>query len=200
MHALLRPAVAVLALGTLAVCAFGLRFACDPVSPREVMEVVRRAGELQQLERAMFRRAESRRQVAQGVIARRCSLGEAIARFRELGRESPKYAAVLSQLSKKQVREWPTEEENDYSYLLGIIQYLLRDRPEEAAAVLRRLEEDYRQLRAGRPAPSTGSAGRTVRAGGAKEELRTVPGSDVCEAERMAPRTARANKVAEREN
>jgi hypothetical protein len=151
MNALLRPAVVVMVLALLAVGALGLRFALGPVDFREA----RRAEELERLERATFRRLESRRQVVQEVIARRCSLGEALAWLRELEREWPDYATPLSQ---RQGPRWP-EEERHYQQVIAMVQDLLGERPEEATTVLRRLEEDYRRLRAGRQATATAPAG-----------------------------------------
>ncbi len=147
MNALLRLAVAALVLVALPVCAFGLRLAHDPaglVGLRDVMQSAHRDEELQRLERATHRRLESQRQVVQEVIARRRSLGEALASFRELEREWPDYLEVSR-------RAWPSAEERHYQCITAIVQGLLYHRPEEAAAALHRLEEEYRQLRASRP-------------------------------------------------
>jgi hypothetical protein len=139
MSAQLRPAVLVMALAPLAVSALGLSFTRGPVDFREA----RRAEELQQLERATLSREESRRQVAQEVLAGQCSLSEAIAWFRDLEREWPDYGTPLG-------REWHTDEERHYRHIVVIVRYLLRGQPEEEAAAVRQLEEDYQQVRAGR--------------------------------------------------
>lgn len=162
MNILLRPAAAALALAGLSVCVFGLRWACDPaglVGLREVMRVVGRNEDLRRLERATLDRSKARRQVAQEVLARRCSLGEALARFVELEREWPDYATPLTEVMR---RAWASEEERQYRLLTNVVEELLAERPEEAAAALRRLEEDYRQLGAGRPSPSAAPAGQPV--------------------------------------
>jgi hypothetical protein len=153
MKALLRLAVATLVLAALSVCAFGLRFAYDPaglVGLRELRWEARRNEELQRLERATICRVESRRQVVQEVIAGGCGLGEALARFRELEREWPDYATPSS---KVHGQAWHSEEERHYRHLTSLVQDHLGDRPEEAAAALRRLEQDYQQLRAGPDCP-----------------------------------------------
>jgi hypothetical protein len=59
-------------------------------------------------------------------------------------------------------REW-CDAKKYYRCITWIVRRLLRDRPEEAAAVLCRLEKDYQQLRAGRQMPSTISTERTER-------------------------------------
>jgi hypothetical protein len=156
MGALLRSAVAVLVLLPPAVCVIGLRLACGPADFRELVQAVHRDEELQRLHRATFGRLGSRRQAVREVIARRRGLGEALAKFEELDREWPDYVAPLAKVSGPQ---WP-EEERRYRQITALVQDLLGERPGEAAAALRRLEEDYRQLRPG-PAPALGS-----RAGG----------------------------------
>src|SRR5262245_647867 len=78
MNTLLRPAVLLMALAPLAVCALGLPCTWGPADFQEA----RRDEELQRLHRATFRRLEFRREVVQEVIARRCSLAEALALFR----------------------------------------------------------------------------------------------------------------------
>ncbi len=154
MNALLRLAVTVLVLAFLAVCVLGLRFAYDPaglVGLREIMQGASRGEELQRLERATFRREEARRQVVQELLARRCGLGEALAAFRELDHEWPDCVTPSAKVLKL---AWASEEERQYRLITYMVQDLLGERLEELAAVLRRLEEDYGQLRAGRPPPS----------------------------------------------
>jgi hypothetical protein len=154
MNALLRLAVTVLALPLLAACVLGLRLASDPpglVGLRELMREARRDEELRRLERATFRREEARWQVVQELLAGRCGLGEALAAFRELDREWPDCVTPSSQAL---TGAWASEEERHYWLLTKLVRGLLGERPAELAASLRRLEEDYRQLRAGRPPPS----------------------------------------------
>jgi hypothetical protein len=69
------------------------------------------------------------------LIAQRFSLSQALTHFRGLD------------------VEWSDAEEN-YQYILALTKKFLRDRPEEGAEVLGRLEKDYQQLRADRNTPS----------------------------------------------
>jgi hypothetical protein len=107
------------------------------------MREARHAEELEWAQRATFRRMESKRQVVQDVIAGRCGLSEALAWFRGLERECPEYAAVVS----KRCGPQGPDAERHYRNITALVQDLLGERPEEAAGVLRRLEEDYRRLR-----------------------------------------------------
>jgi hypothetical protein len=159
MSALIRPALVVTVVLPLAVLAcFGLRFVCDPEDFRRLLQEVRRGEELQQALQTLLRREEAKEHIAQEVIAQRCSLREALARFQEADREYAENTTVPSNVHE---REW-CDPKKHYRYITRIIQRLLRDRPEEAA-VLRRLEKDYQQLRAGRQMPSTISTERTER-------------------------------------
>jgi hypothetical protein len=124
------------------------------------MREARHAEELERMQRATFRRMESKRQVVQEVIAGGCSLSEALAWFRGLEGECPEYATVVAKVCGPP----GPDAERHYRNITALVQDLLAERPEEAATVLRRLEEDYRQLRAGRPAPPAAPAGRAKRA------------------------------------
>jgi hypothetical protein len=155
MNALLRPAVGALTVATLAAGLFGLRFAYGLADLGELMREIRHAEELEWRQRATFRRMESRRQVVQEVIAGRCSLSEAVAWFRGLEGECPEYARVAAKLCGPP----GPDAERHYRNLTALVRDLLGERPEEAAAVLRRLEEDYRRLWAGRQATATAPTG-----------------------------------------
>ena len=160
MNALLRPAVAALALAALPVCVLGLRLAGDPaglLGLRELLREARRDEELRRLGRATSRREEARRQVVREVIARRCSLGEALAAFRELDHEWPDCGTRSSKLL---TGAWASEEERHYWLVTKLVREFLGERPAEAAAALRRLEQDYRQLWAGWPPVSVALPGR----------------------------------------
>ena len=146
MNALLRPAVVVLAVAPLAACLFGLRFTCGLADLGELVREAHHSEELEWMRRATCRRMESKRQVVQEVIAGRCGLGEALAWFRGLEGECPEYAAVVAMVRGRQ----GPDEERHYRNIIATAQDLLGERPEEAAAALRRLGEEYRQFRAGR--------------------------------------------------
>ena len=161
MNALIRLAVVVTVVLPLAVlCCFGFRFACRPVG-RLLHEASRREA-LQQAEQATLRRGESKEQVVRDVIARRCSLSEALARLQESDAEFDRdWPDSFSKQSEIRARIWPSEVEGHYQYLIAIVQSLLDDRPEKAAAVLRRLEKDYQQLQTNTQTPSTATTKRT---------------------------------------
>ena len=163
MNALIRPAVVVAVVLPLAVlCCFGFRFACHPVGWLLHEASLREAW--QQLHQAALRRVESKEQVVRDVIAQRCSLSEALARLQEsdaeYDRERP---ASFPKLSEIRAREWPSEVERHYQYIIAGVKSLLRGRPEEAAAVLRRLEKDYQQLQTNTQRPSTAPMERPER-------------------------------------
>ena len=145
VNALIRLAVVVAVVLPLTVLGcFGLRFACNPEALRSLLHEASRHEALQQLHQATLRRVEAKEQVGRDVIAQRCSLKDALARlqesYREFDRECP---ASFPKLSEIHAQKWPSEVEGHYQYIIRIVQSLLDDRPEEAAAVLRRLEKNY---------------------------------------------------------
>jgi hypothetical protein len=163
MNALIRLAVVVAVVLPLAVlCCFGFRFACHPVG--WLLHEASLGETLEKTQQAALRRVESKEQVVRDLIAQRCSLQEALARFQELDREFDReWPDAFPKLSEIGARQWPPEVERHYHYILAKVEDHLLGRPEEAAAVLRRLEKDYQQLRAGRQMPSTISTERTER-------------------------------------
>ncbi|HEY7422646.1 MAG TPA: hypothetical protein VH682_00165 [Gemmataceae bacterium] len=163
MNALIRLAVAVAVVLPLAVLGcFGFRFACHPLG--RLLRAVHHAEMLQQEQQATLRRFESKEQVVREMIAQRCSLQEALTRLQEVDREfAREWPASFAKLSEIRARQWPSEVEGHYQYIIEIVQGLLDDRPEEAAAVLRRLEKDYQQLQTSMQTPSTAPRERTER-------------------------------------
>ena len=96
------------------------------------------------------------------MIAQRCSLREALARFQELDREFDRdWPDSFSKQSEIRARKWPSEVERHYQYIIAVVEDLLCGRPEEAAAVLRRLDKDYQQLQTNAQTPSTAPMERT---------------------------------------
>ena len=152
MNSQFRPAIVAVALGLLAVGVLGLRLACTSAD----LSAVHRNEELEQLREATFSRVEVRQRVVRQVIDRRRTLAEALERFQELDREWPDFSGQASE-----ARAGRTEDEWAYQHILVIVEESLRERPEKAAAVLRRLEKEYRQLHADRQTPSTGATERT---------------------------------------
>ena len=158
MNALIRPAFVVAVVLPLTVLGcFGLRFACNPEALRSLLREVRYREELQQAQQATLRRVESKEQVVRDVIAQRCSLKEALTRFQELDAEFDRdWPDAFSKQSEIRAWRWASEVERHYQYILARVEDHLRDRPEETAAVLRRLEKDYQQLQAAKQTPFTG--------------------------------------------
>ncbi|HEY7308918.1 MAG TPA: hypothetical protein VH643_06065 [Gemmataceae bacterium] len=152
MNSQLRPAIVAVALGLLAVCVFGLRLACTPAD----LSALHRNEELEQLREATFHRVGARQRMVRELIDRRRSLAQALERFEELDRDWPDFSPQAAE-----ERAGRSEDEWAYQHILVIVRESLRDRPEEAAAVLRRLEKDYRQLQADGQTPSTGAMERT---------------------------------------
>jgi hypothetical protein len=157
MNALIRQTVFVVILVPLAVCIFGLRFACDSTDFRSLVREVRRREVLQQWRRDTLRFTEARVEVVRELIAQRRSLTQALTRLQELDRERSDFIAKLSKTHER----YFCHLEEHYQYIIAIAKALLKDRPEEAAAVLRRLEKDYQQLQAGRNVPSATPTKRT---------------------------------------
>ncbi|HEY7425244.1 MAG TPA: hypothetical protein VH682_13515 [Gemmataceae bacterium] len=161
MNALIRLAVVVAVVLPLAVLGcFGFRFACHPVG--RLLQEVRYGEVLDKTHQAVLRRLKSKEQVVCDVIAQRCSLQEALARFQELDREfDPDWPASFPKLSEIRARKWTSEVERHYQYITTGAKSLLDGRPEETAAVLRRLEKDYQQLQTSTQTRSTGAMERT---------------------------------------
>lgn len=155
MTRFLRLAVAVLCLGVLVlgIAAFdlGCRHVYHPSGnnadfrspPAE--ELVRQQ-RLKRWKEATFRRLEAKRHVAAEVIAQRCSLAEAIAQFRALDEQWPRSRPQM-QMPRGLTM---SEDEWDGQNVLSAVQQVLADRPDEAAAVVDRLEKELRQLLAER--------------------------------------------------
>src|SRR5262245_56940484 len=165
MNALIRLTVVVAVVLPLAVlCCFGFRFACRPVGT--LLHEASRSEALQQAEQQAeqpaLRRVESKYQVVRDVIAQRCSLREALARFQEVDDELDReWPDSLPKLSEIRARQWSSDVERHYQYITRIVKDLLRNRPEEAAAVLRRMEKDYQQLQTNTQTTSTAPMVRT---------------------------------------
>jgi hypothetical protein len=133
-----------------------------------VLREARRDEDLRRLERATLRREEARRQVVQELLARRCGLGEALGRSRELDREWPD---CVTPSAKALAAAWASEEDRHYWLITQLVQDLLGGRPAEAAAALRRLEEDYRRAARGdttgiSPSTPVETIDRTFKQGG----------------------------------
>jgi hypothetical protein len=126
-------------------------------------EELARTERLSQLREASFRRVDSKRLVAEEVIAGRRSLAEAIEEFRDLDRQWPDVSAGI----KIPEHEWMSEDEWYGRAVIGQVRQVLADRPDEAATVIGRLEKELRLVLAAvsgaatspRPARSSALAG-----------------------------------------
>jgi hypothetical protein len=151
MNTLLRPASVAVVSGLLALLVFGLRYACNPA---DWSAIIQRREELDQLEAATLRRIEVRQRVVDEVIDGRRTLAEAIERFQELDREWPDHSEATPDWAESRY-------EIRYRGILAMVKASLRDRPEKLSALLRRLEHEYRQRRAGELAPPPAMTKRT---------------------------------------
>jgi hypothetical protein len=102
--------------------------------------------QLDQGKDALRRRREAKWQVAEEIIARRQSLAEAIEQFRVLDRQGP--PARLEAQKNEDFRM--SEDEWDYRMVVNYVREILLDRPDEAAAVIARLEKELQEILADR--------------------------------------------------
>jgi hypothetical protein len=154
MSKFLRLAAGVLCVGVLALGVVAFHFGCprtdppsnDPNLRSSMPEEGARKEQLDQLEDAIRRRREAKRRVAEEVIARRCSLAEAIEQFLVLDRQWPKLDLWIT----KPEDGWLSPDEWAGRNVLHFVQRLLIARPDEAAAVAGRLEKELQELLADR--------------------------------------------------
>ena len=151
MSKFLRLAAGVLCVGVLALGVVVFDPACpltysprrDSATRASMAEEVARNEELDQREAAIRRRREAKAHVAAEVIARRRSLAEAVEQFRILNQQWPPIPRperiILGRLGM-------SEEEWDAREVFRFVRLVLADRPEEAAAVIGRLEKELQQL------------------------------------------------------
>jgi hypothetical protein len=124
---------------------------------RKIIQTALRDEELEQLGGAAYHRIEAREETVRELIAQGCSLSQALARFKELDGEHPD---DLMELSRERNGY---DSERNYQYIVELVEDLLKDQPEKAALVLRRLEKEYQQLRADRNRPSAMPTKRSER-------------------------------------
>jgi hypothetical protein len=146
MNSSMRSVLLVAVASVLALCLFGLHFACSPVD----LSAIHHREELDQALGTTFRRMETRRQVVRELIDRRCTLAEAIAQYEELDEELPDFI-----VAGQKEPSGGSNKERRYRLILAEVEEILHDQPEELSEVIRRLEKEYQQLPADIPTPST---------------------------------------------
>jgi hypothetical protein len=154
MSKFLRLAAAVLCVGVLALGVVYFDPACmltfphrwDPDKRASMAEEIARNEQLDQQEAALRRQRQAKRRVAEEVLARRRSLAEAIAQFRELDREWPEFPSAPQTPEELGLSadEWSGRD------VLYFVRLVLADRPDEAAVAGDRLETELQQLLSGR--------------------------------------------------
>jgi hypothetical protein len=98
------------------------------------------------IKEASLRRRNTKKQIAEEVIAGRRSLAESMAQFHALDLEWPQFGLA----SDKARAEGISEDEWDGRKVIIMIRQVLFDRPDEEAAVIARLEKELQELLAER--------------------------------------------------
>jgi hypothetical protein len=159
MPLLLRTSALLFILGLLAGGVYGIRHAC---SPRKTLTIIRRAEELERLHQAALRRLEGKFQATQEWLQQRCTWEETMQRMRELDEvleaDWSGYTRTIGEITPL------SGEQKHHQGILQYVKTVLRERPEELAEVLRRLEKDSQRLPSGSPIPA--------------KQQRPLPGAD----------------------
>jgi hypothetical protein len=106
-----------------------------------LMEAVEERERLTRFEEATFRRNNTKLQIAEEVIAQRLSLAEAMAQFRALDQQWPQF-----DLSRTKAERAMSEDEWDGRGVIVTVWVVLKHRPDEAAAVVARLQKELQEL------------------------------------------------------
>ena len=161
----LRLAAGVLCVGVLALgvvhfdpaCLLNIPHGRDPDKRASMAEEVARNEQLNEREAALKRQRQAKRLVAAEVIAGRRGLAEAVEEFRALDREWPDYGPAPHGPADVGM----SADEGAGRTVLYFVRLVLADRPDEAAAVVGRLEKELQKLLAERkkhpPASAEGS-------------------------------------------
>jgi hypothetical protein len=151
MGKFLRLAAGACCLGVLALGVFTFDPTCLPTASLpgdadrrlSMAEEVALRERLNQQQEAIRQRDEAKRKIAAEVIARWKSLAEAIEQFRALNQQWPPFPRPEPII----IRAYGmSEEEWDGREVFRFVQLVLADHPDEAAAVVGRLEKELRQL------------------------------------------------------
>jgi|GEM_PF-6750951 hypothetical protein len=159
MNTPIRSALLIATVLLLAVGILGIRFVGDPADLRMLLQAERRHQQLQRFKQVVDHRIEAKDALVREVIAQRCKLSEALTRCQEIDRE------WLLELE----RDWPnafigeaemhrvacSDADCYFHSISWRVEYLLRNRPREAAIILHRLEKEYQQLQTSQQATLT---------------------------------------------
>jgi hypothetical protein len=139
----------VLVLGAIAVAPNGPLLSsfwgCSAGRPSLAEEIAQRE-RLDRLQEATLRRLNAIEQIAEEVIARRRSLAEAMEQFRALDQEWPQFNVDAEKAKALGI----SEDEWVGRRVIGWVRTVLDGRPDEAAAVVGRLEKELQELLADR--------------------------------------------------
>jgi hypothetical protein len=109
-------------------------------------EALEQSEQIDRFEEASLRRLDTKKRIAEEVIAGQKSLAEAMAQFRALDQEWPKFGSASMTRQDLGI----SEDEWDGRGVIVTVRNVLTHRPDEAAAVVARLEKELQELLAGR--------------------------------------------------
>jgi hypothetical protein len=158
MNAPIRSLFVLAVLVPLAVAVVGLRWGLNALDLGQALRDARRLQELNQFLKGSIRHQEERKVLAEEVVAQRCSLQEALDQIQEMNREwlqemEDRWPDLSRDLVAQYRRDW-LEPNWCYWRLTQEIKCQLCDWPEQADAVLRRLDEEHQQIQGGNQTPS----------------------------------------------
>jgi hypothetical protein len=110
-----------------------------------LLEAIEESERLARYKDASFWRLNTKKQIAEEVIARRQSLAEAMEQFRALDQGWPQF-----DFSQTKAFRGMSEDEWDGRGVIVTVKIVLEHRPDEAAAVVARLEKQLQELLADR--------------------------------------------------
>jgi hypothetical protein len=106
-----------------------------------LLEALEQSEQIDRFEEASLRRLDTKQRIAEEVIAGQKSMAEAMAQFRALDQEWPQF-----DLSRTKAERAMSEDEWDGQGVIVTVRLVLKDRPDEATAVVARLEKELQEL------------------------------------------------------
>lgn len=158
MHAAIRLFVVAVIIFPVAVCLFGFRAGVNMMGFQDSLQNVRRGEAIEYCRRRNFQRDKSLQEVARELIDQRCSLDQALEQVKKVQREwiedlenvCPEYSHDLAEYCQE---AW-SDPHWFFWRLTQEVKWTLFERPVEAVAVLRRLEEEHLLLQTREKTPS----------------------------------------------